>query len=489
MGTFLQQRVPQQCVERFFMRERVGDEGVVEQQRANVGRNKMGRKSQRKSLQPQNTFPSQENNHDKRLQQRRKHKFHTPRIKCNTCQHSIQETLDSKTHSVSPVEDRMEPEVQPAVKCSDHREQKHTGIKGSRHTPGFPCHHQSDSRPDLLERHSPNLHIGGLSGHEEAESDTDLSESERLTILISGQVPPQLELRPDVIETEDCSIRSHGPKRQGCGSFDFPDFLPPPFNSWSFSQLAVFYNMEEPGGPRHRPVGSLERYLERLLQLEWHQIQTVQEENGKSELSDVISSCHRSPAAASSRLSSPKCILQCQRAFPLTFLSSLACHSTLLPSCACGLYRIRHSTHSHTRQSRLSPMMECRGPMSLPIRSYSESRMHYSDRSAVSRAERFSSHLRRMQAFGNIRNPVQGANTKPHSTARDLSVGARRECLGAWGDVLDYRTGGLKKRSGSEQRRSAEVERQKRSEKRKSGSECSRGGSERGRTAEFKKQE
>ncbi|GLD67907.1 uncharacterized protein AKAME5_001923100 [Lates japonicus] len=340
MGTFLQQRMPQQCVERFFIRERVEDEGVVEQQRANVASNKMGRKSQRKSLQPQNTFPSQENNHDKRLQQRRKHKFHTPLTKRNTCQHSIQGTLDSKTHSVSPAEDRMEPEVQPAVKCSDHREQKHTGIRGSRHTPGFPCHHLSDSRPDLLERHSPNLHIGGLSGHEEVDSDTDLSESERLTILMSGQDPPQLELRPDVIEAEDCSTRSHGPRRQGCGSFDFPDFLPPPFNSWSFSQLAVFYNMEEPGGPRPRPVGSLES------------------------------------------------------------------HSTLLSGCACGLYRIRHSTHSHTRQSRLSPMMECR-PMSLPIRSYSERRMHSSDRSAVSRAERFSSHLRRMQAFGNIRNPVQ----------------------------------------------------------------------------------
>lgn len=399
----------------------------------------------------------------------------------------------------------MEPKVPSATQRSGHREQKHTGFRGSRHTPAFPCHGLSESSPDLMEKHLPKPEVASKSSHEEEDSDTDLSESERLPVSSCSRVPPQLELRPDVIEAEDRSTHSHRPRGRSRGGFDFPDFLPPPFNSWSLSQLAVFYNTENFGASRPRPVGSLERYLERLLQLEWHQIQTVQEETGKSAVSDIISSCNRSPAAATSRLSSPKCILQCQRAFPLTFLSSLASHSTLLSSCACCLYRIRHSTcstsccrstHSHSRQSRLSPMLERRGPVSLPKRSYSESRVHSSDRGTVSQAQRFSSpvransHLRRMQATGNIRNPGQGANTKTHTTARDMSFGTERDCHRAWGDVMDYRTGGVRKRSGSEQRRRTGVERpQNGSGKRRSGSECRRGGSERRKMAEFKERE
>lgn len=396
----------------------------------------------------------------------------------------------------------MEPKAQPAGQHCSRREHKNTGFRGSRHTPAFPCHRLTESSPDLLER--PNAEVWGMRGHQEGDSDTDLSESERLPVSPSGRVPPQLELRPEVIEAEDRSSCSHGSRGRSHGGFDFPDFLPPPFNSWSLSQLAVFYNMEGRGAPRPRPVGPLERYLDRLLQLEWRQIQTFQEESGKSAVSDVISSCHRSPAAASSRLSSPKCILQCQRAFPLTFLSSLANHSALLSGCACTLCRIRYSTcytsccrstHSHARQSRLSPMLERKGPASLPKRSYSESRVHSSDRSSASQAQRFSSpvrtnsHLRRMQASGNIRNPAQGANMKPHSTARDSSVGAGRDRLGARGDMLAHRTDGYRKRSGSEQRRGGVERQQGASEKRRSGSECRRGGAERRRTAELKEWE
>nr|XP_020473933.1 uncharacterized protein LOC109970600 isoform X2 [Monopterus albus] len=461
----------------------------------------MGRRqSQRKSLQPQHTFPSQEINNEKRQQPRRKHK---PNAKHST-QHSAQGTSASKPHPPSPVEDRMEPATQPAAQHCGHRGQKHTAVRGSRHTPAFPCYCLSDSSPHLLDRHSPELKVGSLSAHGEGDSDTDLSESERLFVS-PIQVLPQLELRPEVIEAEDCSTRSHRPRAQGHGSFDFPDFLPPPFNSWSLSQLAVFYNMEGRGAPRPRPVGPLEMYLERLLQLEWHQIQTVQEESGKSAVSDVLLSCHRSTAAASSRLSSPKCILQCQRAFPLTFLSSLISHSALLSSCACTLCRFRHSTcstaccrptHSHTRQAGVSPVLERRGLVSLPKRSYSESRVHAPDRSSAFQVQMFSSpvransHLRRMQASGNIRNPVQGANTKPHYTARDSSFGIGRDCVGARGNGLNYRkTGVFRRRSGSEQQGGGGERQQNGLEKRRSGSECRKGGTERRRTAEFKEQE
>ncbi|XP_053285599.1 uncharacterized protein LOC128446526 [Pleuronectes platessa] len=504
MGSVLLERVPQPqlLVE---SRVRIGEAQESCRKKKSNNRphdpsNKMGIRPQpqRKSLHPQCMFPSQENN-EKRMQQRRKHKPHPPQTKCNTFQHSAQGTLDSKSHPPTSAEDRMEPKVQPAAQRSGHREKKRTGFRGGRHTPAFPCHRLSNSSPNL-DRLSPKPEVGRLSSHGDCNSDTDtdLSESERGPVLPSGRVPPQLELRPDVPEAEDCPARSHRPTLQGSRGFDFPDFLPPPFNSWNLSQLALFYNMEGLGASRPRPVGCLERYLERLLQLEWRQIQTVQEESGRSAVSDVTSSCHRSPAAASSRLSSPKCILQCQRAFPLTFLSTLAGHSTLLSGCACSLCRIRlstcktsccRSTHCHTRPSRLSPTPEPRGAASLPKRSYSESRVHSSDRNTVSQAQRLSSpvransHLRRMQASGNIRNPAQGANTRPHSTDRDSSVGAR-------GDALYYRIGGSRKRSDSEQRRGGGVERRQNGwEKRRSGSECRRGGTERRGTAELNEQE
>ncbi|XP_074515484.1 uncharacterized protein LOC141782511 [Sebastes fasciatus] len=507
MGTILQERDAQQQPERVSIRDRDSIRVWKKKppwsnnNRPNVDSNRMGRRqSQRKPAQPQNETPSQENNNEKKLQQRRKQKPNTPTTKHVTPQHRAQGTSESKSHPLSPAEDRMEPQVQPAAQHCSHREHKHTGFRGSRHTPAFHCHRLSDSSPDLQETPSPNPEGGSLSGHGEGDSDTDLSESERLPVSPSARVPPQLQLRPEVIEAEDGSSLSHRPRGHGCAGFDFPDFLPPPFNSWSLSQLAVFYNTEGQGAPRPRPVGPLERYLDRLLQLEWRQIQTLQEEGGKSAVSDVNSGCHRSPAAASSRLSSPKCILQCQRAFSLTFLSSLASHSALLSGCACTLCRIRYSTCTtsccrSTRQSRLSPTLEHRGPSSLPKRSYSESRVHSSDRSSASRAQRFgsplrtNSHLRRMQASGNIRNPVQGANAKPHPTARDSSVGAGRDRLGALGDVLDYRTGGFRRRSGSEQRRGGVERQQGASVKRRSGSECRRGGAERRRAAELKERE
>ncbi|XP_068450753.1 uncharacterized protein [Clinocottus analis] len=478
----------------------VEEEGGVEQQQACT---RMGRRqSQRKSLQPQNTLPSQENNKDKKLQQRRKQKPNTPSTKRITSQHSAQGTSEPKSRPLSPAEGRMEPKVRPAEQHCGLREHKHAGLRGSRHTSAFPCHQLPHSSPDTHETPSPNPEVGSPDGHGEGDSDTDLSESERLPASPCNRPPPQLQLRPEVIGADDCSSCSRRPRGHNHGGLDFPDFLPPPFNSWSLGQLAVFYNTEGRGAPRPRPVGPLERYLERMLQLEWRQIQTVQEEGGTPVVPGAISSCHRSPAvtASSSRLSAPKCILQCQRAFPLTFLSTLASHCSLLSGCACTLCRIRYSACSMSpsccrsaRQSRLSSTPECgRCPTSLPKRSYSESRVHSAERSSASQAHRFSSpartnsHLWRMQASGNIRNPVHGANAKLQSTARDLSVEDR---LGARGGVSDYRPAGFRRRSGSEQRRGGAERQQGAVEKRRSGSECRRGGAERKRIAEIREQE
>ncbi|XP_068598219.1 protein FAM217B-like [Brachionichthys hirsutus] len=405
----------------------------------------------------------------------------------------------SESGPVHPVKDRKEVQAHPPAQRCSRGEHQLTPFRENKDAPALPCFALTDSRPDLLDGISS---IGSLSSHGESDSDTDLSESERLPVLRTGGVLPQLELRPEVIKPEEASSRSHRPRGRSHGGFDFPDFLPPPFNSWSLSQLAVFYDTEGRGASRPRPTGPLERYLERLLQMEWHQIQTCQEKNGKS---DVTTGCHRSSASASSRLSSPKRILRCQRAFPFTFLSSLASHSVPLPGCACASCCSRYttrsktscrSTHTHTRQSGLGPLMLHRGPGSLPKRSYSESRVRSSDRRSASQTQRphspvrTASHLRRMQASGNIRNLVQDANAKPLSAARDASAGATGDCFPWRGDVLDYRTGGFRRRSGSEQR-TGRLERRGALEKRQSGSECKRGGggADQRRAAEIKEQE
>lgn len=374
-----------------------------------------------------------------------------------------------------------------------HREHKPSGSKGGRHTPNFPCYRSRNTSPVQLKGLSLKQDAGGLSVHRESDtdSDSDSSESEHVD---TTRVPPKLELRPEVIEGDDCSpLRQRG---RNHGDHTFPDFLPPPFNSWNLSQLATFYNVEGRSSPRPRPVGLLERYLDRLLQLEWHQIQTSQEEGGKPATWDVASSCHKPAAAATSRLSSPKCILQCQRAFPLTFLSSLASHTALLSGCACTLCRLRYSAacsrsccrsaYSYNHHFRLSPTLEHKvTTVPLPRRSCSESRAYSSDR----RAQRFSSpvrtnnHLRRMQASGNIRSQVQGASIKLQTTARDASVGASGDQSG------EKRDAEFRRRSGSEQRRGRAERQQGGPEMRRGASEYRRGGAEGRRAAHLKERE
>ncbi|XP_068172349.1 uncharacterized protein [Antennarius striatus] len=468
MGTILQERVPQQQHHpgRVSVTEREWKKASRSVGRPAADRHKMGRRqSQRRTLQNQDLLPRQENTEGKKLHQRPKHK--PCGTKHNVSLQSVQGT--SESDRVHPGEDRKEVKVQPsAQRCGGER--KLTTSRGSRHTPAFPCYTRTEPCPHPSDGISPNPE----SSHGESDSDTDLSELERLPVLRAGRVPPQLELRPEVIEADGSSPRGHRPRGHSHSGFDFPDFLPPPFNSWSLSQLAVFYHMEGRGTPRPRPMGPLERYLERLLQLEWHQIQTFQEKSGKS---DVLPGCQRSPASTSSRLSSPKRILQCQRAFPLTFLSCLASHSVPLPG---GISCCSRSTHGHIRQSRLGPLMEHRGPTSLPRRSYSESRVHSSGSQRSGSPARTTSHLRRMQASGNIRNLSQDANARPLSHTRDASIDATGGCLPGRGDMSDHRTGGFRRRSGSEQR-TGRLERRGVLEKRQSGSECRRGGAERRR--------
>ncbi|XP_008408610.1 protein FAM217B isoform X2 [Poecilia reticulata] len=470
MGSILQERVAQRCVERLCIGDREWKKKAPRStSRPNVAGTKMGRRqSQRKFNQPQCPIQSQENNHEKKPQ-RRKHKSNTSPTKCSAPLYSAQGT--SMLYPAASEEDRMKIKVSSAT---ENRKHTHTGLRASKHTAALLDHGLPHPSPDQQEELSP-----------QEDSDTDLSELERLP-LSSRPLAPRLELRPEVVEDGDAP--SHCRTVRGG---DFPDFLPPPFNSWSLSQLAVFYNMEGRGAFRLRPVGPLERYLERLLQLEWHQIQTVQAEHGTQDVPGGTSSCQRSSTAAPAptRLSSPKCILQCQRGFPLSFLSSLAGHSALLAGGTSGLCRICssscstsccHSTHSHSHLSRLS-LDGSRGPLPRPKRSYSESRVHSSDRRL--RTQRSisptsaNSYLKRMQASGNIRNPIQAGPGRTHSSDRGR-------------DEPDSTAGVLRKRTHklSEQRRGG-GKHLNRSETSRSSSESRTGREERDKVAGWTEQE
>ncbi|XP_054248011.1 protein FAM217B [Indicator indicator] len=117
---------------------------------------------------------------------------------------------------------------------------------------------------------------------EDAEDDSasDLSDSERIPIPPSPCTPPELILRAEEI---DPVCLEHVPDMGFKESeYYYPDFLPPPFNSWDLKQLAIFVNVEGKMEFRPKPTGFLEKFIDRLLQLEWLQMQTVQNEKGRA---------------------------------------------------------------------------------------------------------------------------------------------------------------------------------------------------------------
>ncbi|XP_054701902.1 protein FAM217B isoform X1 [Grus americana] len=117
---------------------------------------------------------------------------------------------------------------------------------------------------------------------EDAEDDSasDLSDSERIPIPPSPCTPPELILRAEEI---DPVCLEHVPDMGFKESeYYYPDFLPPPFNSWDLKQLAISVNVEGKTEFRPKPTGFLEKYIDRLLQLEWLQMQTVQNEKGRA---------------------------------------------------------------------------------------------------------------------------------------------------------------------------------------------------------------
>ncbi|XP_051931163.1 uncharacterized protein LOC127607107 isoform X3 [Hippocampus zosterae] len=86
-------------------------------------------------------------------------------------------------------DDAMDPAIQQFAHHCRHRQQKHCG---------------STKRRDTVD----NISV------EEGHSDSDLSDSERHSVLPSGGVPPKLELRPEVIQTRNCPSPGIRPKEQ-----------------------------------------------------------------------------------------------------------------------------------------------------------------------------------------------------------------------------------------------------------------------------------
>ncbi|XP_023598384.1 protein FAM217B isoform X1 [Trichechus manatus latirostris] len=111
------------------------------------------------------------------------------------------------------------------------------------------------------------------------DSGSDLSDSERIPIHTSPLTPPDLQLRAEEINPA-CFRRSPDQDHSKPG-YCYPDFLPPPFNSWNLQDMAVLLNSEGKLDAVPRAGGLLRRYINRLVQLEWLQIQTVQTEKGK----------------------------------------------------------------------------------------------------------------------------------------------------------------------------------------------------------------
>ncbi|KAB0404592.1 hypothetical protein E2I00_017039 [Balaenoptera physalus] len=116
---------------------------------------------------------------------------------------------------------------------------------------------------------------------EDAEEDSasDLSDSERIPVPPSPLTPPDLHLRAEEIDAVHFDLHpGQGPTQP---EYCYPDFLPAPCNSWDLRDMAVLLHSERRTEAVPRAAGPLGKYVDRLVQLEWLQIQTVQCEKGK----------------------------------------------------------------------------------------------------------------------------------------------------------------------------------------------------------------
>ncbi|XP_034029117.1 uncharacterized protein fam217b [Thalassophryne amazonica] len=382
---------------------------------------------------------------------------------------SPEEDRDSRPHlrkhqSVHRKEEKRENRRVP--QCSSELQQSHgamgknrralslplSPITGFRQVPTHPFTQSPAPTPEALQQHYTQK-------EEDTDSASDLSDSERLPVLPSPCTPctpPHLNLRAEVINTNDFPPDIPGPRGTAGDedeiekpSYVYPDFLPPPFNSWSLRQLAVFLHTEGRGAPRPKPVGPLEKYLERLLQLEWLQIQTVHAESsrppgsrprpqGFPSASAASAATHppRPHTAPPSRLNSPKGLRQSQRTFPFTPVnnppSPASAQHQLSRFPVCPHCHIRYplcngscSAYAYQCHSRLSPLIERKArPSAGTKRSSSETRAASSEGQTAGGGQGGGAqtpvspsagrHLRHMRAAGNARKQAHESGSAPN---------------------------------------------------------------------------
>ncbi|XP_051736221.1 protein FAM217B isoform X2 [Ctenopharyngodon idella] len=372
--------------------------------------------------------------------------------------------------------------IQLESQCCREMVQSHVALEKSRRALSLPLAPQPVLQQLTLQKQVPDLESLRLLEHKEDDTDSasDLSDSERLPVLPSPCTPPQLNLRAEVFNTMDLHPHIPGPRtvENDDISYNYPDFLPPPFNTWSLRQLAIFLNTEGKRAPRPKPVGMLEKYLERLLQLEWHQIQTIQAESGqhivpiirtRGNATSVLANSNRTRphTAPPTRLSSPKSFRQGQRGF---FSSMGSPSSTQLSRPVCPHCHIRYplcngtcSSYAYQRHSRLSPLLERKPPpANTQKRSSSESRASTSENRTTSKNQHLVSpqaakaQQNHMQAMGNVRRASHelNPNVKSHSSVRKGKTGRSNEAErqkdppGAKREGVDRRVPAAIKREG-----------------------------------------
>ncbi|XP_006873462.1 PREDICTED: protein FAM217B [Chrysochloris asiatica] len=118
-----------------------------------------------------------------------------------------------------------------------------------------------------------------VSEDTDEDSASDLSDSERVPIPQSPLSPPDLRLRAE--EFNPAYFQPYPEPGHARSEDKYPDFLPPPFNSWDLQETALLLNTEGKTDTMPRASGLLGRYIDRLVQLEWLQTQTVQTEKAK----------------------------------------------------------------------------------------------------------------------------------------------------------------------------------------------------------------
>ncbi|XP_039092993.1 protein FAM217B isoform X2 [Hyaena hyaena] len=123
-----------------------------------------------------------------------------------------------------------------------------------------------------------------MKADEDEDSASDLSDSERVAEPPPPALaPPELRLRAEETDAADPGLDPDpGADPRGAQpTYRYADFLPAPFSSWDLRDLAVPPGAEPRPAAQGGAAGPLARYVARLLQLEWLQMQTVRSEKGK----------------------------------------------------------------------------------------------------------------------------------------------------------------------------------------------------------------